>query len=97
MEKGIINRYKHRERTYIVNDTTIVDEHSESSDPGPLTLPVSVEMNGTLEKDEKSGSVQIRGQFFDSDEVQGIDKDCPPIIKTIRCTLNMNRKKEKNQ
>lgn len=97
IEQGIINRYKHREINYIKPDTTVVDEHSETSKPGPIILPVSVEMNGTLVKDEKNGSVQIRGQFFKSEGVPDMDEDCPEIIKTIRCTLNMNRKRQKKQ
>ncbi|MGB5362525.1 MAG: hypothetical protein WBN17_04395 [Aureibaculum sp.] len=96
MESSIINHYQHRER-YSKPEGTTVDHHNEISEPGPITLPVSVEMDGTMVKDEKNGSVQIRGQFFKSEEVPDMDKDCPPIIKTVRCTLNMNRKRQKNQ
>lgn len=96
MESSIINHYKHREH-YTEEEGTVEDEHTEIAKPGPITLPVSVEMNGSLVKDEKNGSVQIRGQFFDSDRVPGFDEDCPPIIKTIRCTLNMNRKRQENK
>lgn len=96
MESSIINHYKHREH-YTEEEGTVEDEHTVIAKPGPITLPVSIEMNGSLVKDEKNGSVQIRGQFFDSDKVPGVDEDCPPIFKTIRCTLNMNRKRQKNQ
>ena len=96
VENGIISHYKHREHTSKIMGTTI-DEHSEIARPGPITMPIAVEMNGNLVKDEKRGTVKITGQFFKSEEVQGIDKECPPIIKTVRCTLNMYRKRQKNQ